>query len=80
MPETEDLVYRTEAIVILSEGLDKPVSERQVRRYEQRGELPVVREEMRGKQRLALYRRADVVAIREMRARQSRSKRSPDVV
>lgn len=72
----EDLVYRTEAVKILSEGLEKEVSERQVRRYETYDPplLPVVEVEMRGKQRLVKYRRADVLAVKEMRARQEQAR------
>lgn len=71
----EDLVYRTEAVKILSEGA-KEVSERQVRRYETYDPplLPVAEVEMRGKQRLVKYRRADVLAVKEMRARQEQAR------
>jgi DNA-binding transcriptional MerR regulator len=68
----DDLVYRNEAVKILSEGQTKEVSERQVRRYEDYGLLVPVDNEMHGKQRRPRYRRADVLAIKELRARSKR--------
>jgi len=71
-----DLVYRTEALKILNEGVERKVSERQVRRYESYDPplLPVAAEEWRGSQRLVKYRRSDVLAVKDMRARQERAR------
>jgi len=72
--EPKDLLYRNEAAELLG------VQEGQIRRYERYGVLPVAENEPHGGQRRPLYRRADVLAIKQIRERNARSKGSSEVV